>query len=211
MSRWLEDVGERVFFYRVAFLSLASCTVFAVLVALYLMDQKKIGLAGAAGVIVVGWIVAGVVTAVVWTLSGAVSRGLVQTMTGAGNLAPAPSFSLQESLVARGRYQEAASSYSEHLERSPGDFHAALALAAVWRDHLGDPATSERLLLEARRRKPPPNIEFSIGNALIDIYHKTGQRGRELAELARFAERFRGRPEGIRAREALARIKAEGE
>jgi len=109
MSRWLEDVGERVFFYRVAFLSLASCTVFAVLVALYLMDQKKIGLAGAAGVIVVGWIVAGVVTAVVWTLSGAVSRGLVQTMTGAGNLAPAPSFSLQESLVARGRYQEAAS------------------------------------------------------------------------------------------------------
>ena len=211
MSRWIEDAGDRLAFYRVAFISLASCTVFAVMISLFLMDQKKIGLTGAAGVVLAGWLVAGVMTALVWTLSSSVSRGLVQTMTGSGNLPPAPSFSLQESLVARGRYQEAANSFSEHLERSPGDFHASLALAAIWRDHLGNPAISERLLLEARRRHPPPQIEFSIGNALIDLYHKTGQRGRELAELARFAERFRGSAEGTRAREALARIKAEGE
>ncbi len=208
MSKWLEDAGERFAFYRVAFISLATCTVFAVMVSLFLMDQKKIGLLGAAGVVLLGWIAAGVITTVIWSLSGVVSRGLVQTMTGAGNLPPAPSFSLQESLVARGKYQEAASSYQEHLEQSRGDFHARLALAALWRDHLGDPGTSERLLLEARRQSPPPNIEFSIGNALIDLYHKTGQRGRELAELARFAERFRGTSEGTRAREAIARIKA---
>jgi len=208
MSKWLEDVGERVFFYRVAFFSLASCTVFAVMVSMLLMDQKKIGLRGAAGVVVLGWVTAGVITAVVWTVSGIASRGLVQTMTGAGNLPPAPSFSLQESLVARGKYPEAASSYEEHLERSPGDFHARLALANLWRDHLGDPGAAERLLLEARRKRPPPNFEFAIGNSLIDLYHRTGQRGRELAELARFAERFKGTAEGTRAREALTRIKA---
>lgn len=211
MSRWIEDAGERFSFYRVAFISLASCTVFAVMISLYLMDQKKIGLGGAVGVVLGGWLVAVVITAVVWKISGAVSHGLVQTMTGAGNLPPAPSFSLQESLVARGRYQDAVASYSEHLEHSPGDLHAALALAALWRDHLGDSTASERVLLEARKRNPPPYIQFSIGNALIDIYHKSGQRGRELAELARFAERFRGTVEGTRAREALARIKAEGE
>lgn len=211
MSRWIEDAGERFFFYRVAFISLASCTVFAVMVSMFLMDQKKIGLPGAAGILLIGWVTAGVITTLVWTLSGAVSRGVVQTMTGAGNLAPAPSFSLQESLVARGRYREAATSYEEHLERLPGDFHAQLALAALWRDHLGDPGTAERLLLEARRKEPPPNIEFAIGNSLIDLYHRTDQRGRELAELARFAARHRGTPEGVRAREALARIKAEQE
>jgi tetratricopeptide (TPR) repeat protein len=129
-------------------------------------------------------------------------------MTGAGNLPPAPSFSLQESLVARGNYREAVSSYEEHLERSPGDFHARLALASLWRDHLNDPGAAERLLLEARRKSPPHNVEFAIGNALIDLYHRSGQRGRELAELARFAERFKGTAEGARAREALVRIKA---
>ena len=209
MSRWLEDLGERTAFYRVAFISLASCTVFAVMVSMFLMDQKKIGLPGAAGVLLIGWVTAGVITALVWTVSGVVSRGVVQAMTAAGNLAPAPSFSLQESLVARGKYQEAVSAYQEHLQRVPGDFHAQLALAALWRDHLGDPGTAERLLLEARRENPPPHIEFAIGNSLIDLYHRTGQRGRELAELARFAASYRGTPEGVRAREALARIKAE--
>ena len=209
MSRWLEDAGERHSFYRVAFISLASCTVFAVMVSMLLMDQKKIGLPGAGGILLIGWVTAGVITTLVWTVSGVVSRGVVQTMTGAGNLAPAPSFSLQESMVARGRYQDAASSYQEHLEQHPGDFHAQLALAALCRDHLGDAGRAERLLLEARRKEPPPNIEFAIGNSLIDLYHRTGQRGRELVELARFAARHRGTPEGVRAREALARIKAE--
>jgi hypothetical protein len=129
-------------------------------------------------------------------------------MTGAGNLPPAPSFSFQESLVARGRFEAAATAYREHLNRAPDDFHARLALAALWRDHLDDPAMSERLYLEARRRRPPPSFDFAIGNALIDLYHRTGQRGRELAELARFADRFRDTSEGARARQAIARIKA---
>ncbi len=208
MSKWLEDAGERLSFYHAAVWVFLACTVFGIMVAYYLLTMDRIGLLGAAGILLTAWVLAAAITAGIWTMSGIVSRGIVQTMTGAGNLPPAPGFSFQESLVARGKYQEAAEAYGEHLERSPDDIHARLALAALWRDHLGDPAMSERLYLDTRSRRPPPNVEFAIGNSLIDLYHRTGQPGRELAELARFAERFRGTPEGARARAAIARIKA---
>lgn len=208
MSRWLEDAGERLSFYHAAAWVFVACTAFGIMVAYYLLAMDRIGILGAVGVLLTAWVLAAAITFGVWTMSGVVSRGIVQTMTGSGNLPPAPGFSFQESLVARGKYQEAAAAYGEHLERSPDDFHARLALAALWRDHLGDPAMSERLYLETRSRRPPPSLDFAIGNSLIDLYHRTGQRGRELAELARFADRFQGTPEGARAREAIARIKA---
>lgn len=207
MSRWIEDAGERLSLYHAATWLFVAMTAFGIMVAYWLMARDRIGILGAAGVLLLAWMLATGLTALVWTLSGAASRRLVQAMTGAGNLPPAPSFSFQESLVMRGKFDEAAQAYREHLERAPDDFHARLALAALWRDHLKDPALAEKLYLEARGRRPPPGFDFAIGNALIDLYHRTGQRGRELAELARFAERFRGTPEGVRARQAIARIK----
>lgn len=211
MSRWLEDPGERLSFYHAAIWAFVACTVFGIMVAYYLVAMDRIGILLAIGVLLIAWAVAAAITFGVWTMSGVVSRGIVHTITGTVNLPPAPGFSLQESLVARGRYQEAAEAYGEHLEHSPDDCHARLALAALWRDHLGDPARSERLYLETRSRRPPPSFDFAIGNALIDLYHRTGQHGRELAELARFADRFQGTPEGESARGAIARLKADRE
>ena len=208
MSRWIEDAGERLSLYHAATWLFVAMTAFGIMVAYWLMAKDRIGILGAVGVLALAWMLAAGLTLAVWTLSGAASRGLVQTITGAGNLPPAPSFSFQESLVIRGRFDEAAEAYRAHLEQAPGDFHARLALAALWRDHLRDPAMAERLYLEARTRRPPAGFDFAIGNALIDLYHRTGQRGRELAELARFAERFRDTPDGARARQAIARIKA---
>lgn len=209
MSRWIEDAGERLSLYHAATWLFIAMTAFGIMVAYWLMAKDRIGILGAAGVIACAWMLAAGLTLVIWHLSGAASRGLVQTMTGAGNLPPAPSFSFQESLVIRGKFEEAAQAYREHLEKAPDDFHARLALAALWRDHLKDPAMAEKLYLEARSRRPSPGFEFAIGNALIDLYHRTGQRGRELAELARFAARFRDTPDGARARQAIARIKSE--
>jgi len=208
MSRWLEDAGERMSLYHAATWLFITMTAFGLMVAYWLMAKDRIGILGAAGVMVLAWMLAAGLTVAVWTLTGAASRGLVQTMTGAGNLPPAPSFSFQESLVIRGRFDEAAEAYCTHLEQAPDDFHARLALAALWRDHLKDPAMAEKLYLEARSRRPPASFDFAIANALIDLYHHTGQRGRELAELARFADRFRNTPDGARARQAIARIKA---
>jgi hypothetical protein len=208
MSRWIDDAGERLSLYHAATWLFVAMTAFGIMVAYWLMAKDRIGILGAAGVLLLAWILAAGLTVVVWTLSGAASRSLVQTMTGAGNLPPAPSFSFQESLVIRGKFDQAAEAYRAHLQQVPGDFHARLAVAALWRDHLKDPAMAEKLYLEARSLRPPPGFDFAIGNALIDLYHSTGQRGRELAELARFAERFRDTPDGVRARQAIARIKA---
>ena len=79
MSRWLEDAGERHSFYRVAFISLASCTVFAVMVSMLLMDQKKIGLPGAAGILLIGWVTAAVITTLVCTTPRLTAPERVQT------------------------------------------------------------------------------------------------------------------------------------
>ncbi len=126
------------------------------------------------------------------------------------NLAPAASFSYQESLVARGEPELAREAYESHLALHPDDLDARLALAALWRDQLGNPDRAIDCYLAIRRLNPNPDQEFLIGNALIDLYRSTGQTGRELTELSRFAERFAGTEAGIRAREALRRRKATG-
>jgi tetratricopeptide (TPR) repeat protein len=207
-SRWIEDLGERLRFYHAALWAFIACTAFAIMVAYYLMATRHIGWLIAVGILLLGWLLAATITLAVWTASGVVGRALVQYMTAAGNLPPAPSFSLQESLIARGKFSEAVREFEQHLEAKPNDLHARLALAGLWRDQLHDPVMAERLLLDTRRLDPPAPIEFAIGNALIDLYRAGGQPGREMAELARFAEKFAGSEAGARARAALLRLKA---
>ena len=210
MSRWFDHAGERLQFLHAALWAFVACTAFALMVAFYLLTQEKIGLTAAAGILLLGWLLAAGIAVGTWTFSGMAGRTLVKTVTGAGDLPPAPSFSLQESLVARGKYREAADAYRRHLHANPRDFHARLALAAVVRDQLSDAREAERILVDARKLDPPPAFEFAIANALIDLHRRQGDRGRELAELARFADRFKGTAEAARARDAVARIKSEG-
>jgi len=209
-SRWIEDAGERLQLYHAALWAFIACSAFAIMVDYYLMTTRGLGWLAAIGILLSGWLLAAGIVFAVWQASAATGRVVIQTLTAAGNLEPAPSFSLEDSLIARGRYQEAAASFRQHLVEHPEDFHARLALAGLYGDQLHDRATAEAMLLEARRRRPPDGLEFAIGNALIDLYHAGGQLGREMAELARFAERFAGTAEGSRARAALQRLKAQG-
>jgi len=207
-TRWVEHAGERLQLTVAALWAFGACTVFAIMVSVYLFSTRQLGWLGAVGILLIGWLLAAAITYFAWTASGVAGRALVHTVTGAGNLPPAPSFSFQESLIARGSFAEAAQAFEVHLAANPDDLHARLALAALWRDHLHDPATAERMLLETRQLVPPAGIEFAIGNALIDLYHSSGQLGREMAELARFAKRFAGTEAGNRAHAALLRLKA---
>jgi tetratricopeptide (TPR) repeat protein len=209
MNKWLGHLGDRMQFLRMAALITGFCTVVAFVLALAMLKQDRIGPAGFVGIILLGVVLAAVLAGLMWVGVGASSRALVTTMTGAGNITPAPSYSLQESLVARGRYAEAEESYLEHLQSSPADLDARLALAALVRDHAGDPARAERLFLEARAQGPTAAQEFAIANALIDLYRDTAQRGREMTELARFAERYRETEAGRKAKAALNRLKRE--
>ena len=207
-SRWLEDAGERLHLYHAALWAFAACTIFAMMVSYYLVMTRQLGWIGVVGILLLGWLLAGSITLLAWRAAGMAGHAVVHTLTAAGNLPPSPSFSFQDALIARGKFAEAALAFQEHLEAQPGDLHARLALAALWSDRLRDPGEAERMLLETRSLNPPAAIEFAIGNALIDLYHASGQLGREMAELARFAERFAGSDAGIRARAALLRLKA---
>jgi len=207
MSRTHSDDLDRRLLIRMALGLGFAGTVVAAAVGFFLFTLHRIGLAGFIGVVALGPATAAVLTALIWSGTGLASRSIVQVITGAGNLKPVPSYSLQESLIARGRFKEAEESFLAHLAGEPRDHTARLALAALYRDHLRDPARAESLFLEVRRSEPTPAQEFAIANALIDLYRTTGQTGREMAELARFAHRYRGSEAGTRAAEALRRLK----
>ena len=176
---------------------------------LYLYVEQRLSGWGLFGVMLLGGALGFGLGVLVYLGSRSAGKQLANLLTAAGNLPPAPSFSYQEALVARGRLDEARESYEAHLRDTPADQHARLALARLWRDELRQPEKAEQLYLEARRYGTSSEQEFAIGNALIDLYHARGERGREIAELARFAERFAGTDAGKRAREALLRLKSD--
>jgi hypothetical protein len=135
------------------------------------------------------------------------ARGWVGMVYGAGNIAPAPSFSEQESLIIRGRFADAEQSFLHHLVDRPGDHDARLALADLYRRHLNNPAAAEKLYLGVRQGNPSAKQEATAANQLIDLYRATGQRGRLMTELARYAERYAGSRAGREARTALTLMK----
>jgi hypothetical protein len=204
-----EHRGERIQMLLVAVLTVGACSAIAAPVAFLLFQRHQVGGLGAVGVFLVGPALGALLAALIGKGTGASSKALVTLMTSAGGIKAAPSYSYQESLVARGRYAEAEQAYEDHLAAVPDDLDARLALAALVRDHTDDSGRAERLFLEARTRRPTPAQEFAIANALIDLYHRTGQRGREMAELSRFADRHHRSDGGDRAREALRRLKEE--
>jgi len=209
MNKWFDHAGDRIQFQMIAVWLSVALTAIAAAVALLLYRQHVISGLGIAGVVLLGPLAAALCAWLIWVGTGAGSRGFVHTVTGAGNIKRAPSYSLQESLIARGKYAEAEEAFQTHIAADPLDLDARLACAALIRDHLEDPHRAERLLLEVRSLGPTPAQEFGIANALIDLYRATGQRGREMAELARFAARNRDTEGGRKAKEALGRMKRE--
>lgn len=146
-----------------------------------------------------------------WRLIGGASQGLVQVLYGAGNLTPERQHSSQESLVARGFYREAAEAYRAHILQYPDDHTARIKLALLEYQHLNDPAAAERLYLAVRTGQPTPKLEILATNMLIELYRSTGQRGRLMAELARFAKKYAGTRAGEDAGRALQEMKADND
>jgi len=142
------------------------------------------------------------------SISGSAER-LTAMMYGAGNLTPDPAHSGMESLVARGRYAEAAEAFGQWIVEHPADHGARIKLADLSRRHLDGAATAERLYLEVRAGNPAPREEMLASNLLIELYRDTGRSDRLVVELARFADRYRGSRAGRSAAEALKQLKEE--
>jgi len=141
-------------------------------------------------------------------VSGA-SEAFGQVVLAGGNLTPAASFSAEEAMVMQGRVAEARQALESRLEDDPDDVAVRLHLAALVRDQQGDHATAECLYLEGRSRPGAGSRADTYANLLIDLYQKTGNQGRLMAELARFADRNRGAPAGQAARRRLDELRAE--
>jgi hypothetical protein len=193
---------------RAIVLTTAAFTVLAVLVAIRQISEARVGL-GVGLMIVAGGVVLGVLTGEgVYRLTGLASAGLVETLFAAKGLPPAASFSLQEAMIVQGRHGEAAESFREHLAASPGDHDARLALAALLAGPLPDHAAAEQLFRAVRDGRPTERQEATARQGLIDLYAATGQTGRQMAELARFADRYPGTPAARAAREAIQALRA---
>ncbi len=170
-----------------------------------------------------GWISGGVFTLLVFLnfpiaaigvfaihagVHGAAS-GLIRTVYSARDLPPPRAYPRQEVMIARGQYAEAAGYFRDHLVVEPDDNGARLRLAALLEAHLDDPTGAEALYKEVRLRVPTPSEATAAANGLIDLYRRTGQRGRLMVELARFAERHRGSAAGDAAQRELVALKAD--
>jgi hypothetical protein len=152
----------------------------------------------------------GVIALIVYLLTSGIDAGArswVGMVSAAGNIAPAASFSAQESMIIRGNFREAEASFLAHLDQHRDDHEARLALADLYRRHLANPGAAERLYLQVRQNQPTKKQEATASNQLIDLYRGTGQRGRLIAELARYAERYAGTRAGAEAKKALNQIK----
>ncbi len=129
-------------------------------------------------------------------------RGLVQHDVYSGNAPPEPQHSAS-SLWWRAVLSQRRGYGCRHAPCS-----ARIKLGSLYRSNLNDPAAAERAYLEVRRHTPLPQHEVMASHLLIQLYHETGQRGREITELARFAERYKGSRAGQDAARRLKELKA---
>lgn len=136
------------------------------------------------------------------------SHGLLYTLVGTGGEPHSREYSEQQALVVAGRLDEAVDSYRSHLVAFPDDSEARLRLGALLAGPAARPDEAERVFLEVRERRPTPRQESVVGNALIDLYRRTGRQHLLRAELARYARLHPGTSGGEGARRLLRELVA---
>lgn len=211
ISTMLKDVdaADRAFLLRALSITIPSAVIISLAVALYLRETRHVG-----GLMVLATVVAGLAVGIgaglgSWYLAGRAGAGAAHVLLAGGNLPPAPSYSYQESLVARGRYQDAVDSFAAHLLDHPRDQDARLAMADVLATHLRDLPRAVAVYQQVRAEAGNPAQEYRAHQSLIDLHRAAGDRGRLMAELSRFADRYRDTTAGRAARAALAEMKSE--
>ena len=118
-------------------------------------------------------------------------------------------YSYEESLVARGMYEEAATAFEVAVKENPMDPTPYLRLARVLRDNLERYPDAARWFRRVLR-----DTEISGGHAflarkeLVELYwHKMGEPTKAAPDLARMAEELEGTHEGEWAADELKQVK----
>lgn len=141
-----------------------------------------------------------------WGMDRAAVGFTTMVYAGSGHPLPPPHSGI-ESLEVRGFYPEAAEAWRAHLLRFPNDHAARLKLADLYLRRLDNPAAAEALYIEVRQGQPEAKEERLAANLLIELYRATGRVDRQIVELARFAERWKGTTAGADAVRTLKALK----
>ena len=205
------DVGERAQLLRVAVWFGPACLFILSALWGFLAHQGVIHGWVVVALLLLGLPLTALGVLAIYHATSRASAGLVRALYAAGDIPPPRTYPNQEVLIARGRYQEAAEWFRDHLTIEPEDNEARLRLGDLLERHLEDPAGAERLYLEVRRRTPSPRHEFVAANALIELYRRLGRRDRLVVELARFADRYRGTSPAQSAARLLKELKSESQ
>ncbi|MFN0181777.1 MAG: tetratricopeptide repeat protein [Gemmatimonadales bacterium] len=201
------DAAERLFRIRMVLFPAAGGLVFGFLTAMYLVATRGYGLGGGFLVTITGGAIGAGIGGIGWGAIGIASRGFIAALTSTGSSPQRASFSRQEALIAQARYPQAADEFRAHLAKSPDDHAARLALADLLATRLGQSSEAERLYRAVVDGPSTDNETFTATNALIDLYRRTGQAGRLMAELARFGARYPGTRAGQSAKRELSDLK----
>lgn len=156
---------------------------------------------------IIGTATAGSVALVVAGTFGGIGSRLY--MPGGGSMPPARQYSLGDSLVARGRYVEAAAEFERAAAKYPHDPIPCLRLARLLRDSLERPEDSVRWLRQAiTRRECDAAAQALAIREIVEVFsNRLQQPERALPDLARLADAQAGTPAGEWARREMADIR----
>ena len=118
-------------------------------------------------------------------------------------------YSLAESMIVRGRFDEAVTELEAASARYPADIAPPLRLARLLRDHCGRPDDAAAWFRAAiERSRNDPAAEAAALRELIELYtHVLRTPERALPHLARLAARHPGTASGAWARDEIVSIK----
>jgi hypothetical protein len=118
-------------------------------------------------------------------------------------------FSYQQSLVMRGKVDEALASYEELIAAHPDAIEPRIHAAELYGQERASARRAAELLREAQRVPSiAPGRDIYATNRLVDLLAgPLGEPGRALVELRRLIERYPTSTAAAHAREAIARIK----
>jgi tetratricopeptide (TPR) repeat protein len=117
-------------------------------------------------------------------------------------------YSLGESLVARGRYEDARTEYLRNVEENPDNPELCLRVARLHRDHLKDYEGSVAWFRRAITLASNEGTEYLAVRELVEfVVMKVDDPKRAFPDLARFAARYHGTERGEWAARYLSEVK----
>jgi hypothetical protein len=179
-------------------------TVVAILLALSGMAPRALHLIG------IFWAIYGFVVGITSGILEPVIDGVARALSDWGLIRAGGGWSAIETMVARGRLDEAAEAYLHRAKDPRERVTATLRRAALLGGPMRQPETAAVELESLQRQELAPADDLRVGLALVDLYdRRLDDAGRAMAELRRLIDHHPHEQGAGEWRRALSLMKAE--